>query len=365
MIISLLSFSSQNEEKDNNHFEADKINFDKFLEFSKFENKEISLKKFKEETKDLTLQKLLKDNEPNLSKFSIPLAKYFLKIAAFSYCSHENIIKKNCCSDLFTNDEWELFYEEKVEYDDYQYAILISKKFKKIAITFPGTNYTTQLIKEMYYSNGVAFQNDETEKIMEYLKFVYSKFEKTLEKTLNGLFEKFSDYQFIFTGHSLGGNMAAISILHSVKYGNLKKSSEPVLITFGQARTGNDIFANELMKHVKIIYRVTRRGDMVTSIPPCSWTLENWGVKCNTILPQGKFDKDFVMSNAQKEEAKNHFYTWHIAGWYSFNDAMDYYKDCGELNSENNTDPDCKLYTNYFDINKHKYYFGIKVGDYC
>ena len=121
------------------------------------------------------------------------------------------------------------------------------------------------------------------------------------------LFIEFNDYQFIFTGHSLGGNMATISALHSVKYGKLNKSSEPVLITYGQARTGNDVFSNEIMKYISKIYRVTRRGDIVTSIPPCEWTTESWGIKCNTILPEGKFDKNLKLSEEQKKNFKKSF----------------------------------------------------------
>lgn len=345
------------------------FNFDKFLSPSpseKSQEKKLkNLNSFNEELSGYTLGKHLKESGPNIDTFSIPLAKYFLKIAAYSYCSEENMQKKNCCSDLFTKDSWELVTEEKVSYDDYNYAILMHKEYKKIAVSFPGTRSASQLVKELYYSNGVVFQQDETEKIMEYLKTVYLKFNQKLESKLEELFLKYSDYQFIFTGHSLGGNMAAISILYSVKYGKLKESSEPVLFTFGQARTGNDIFANEVMKYVKKIYRVTRKGDLVTSIPPCSWSIENWSLKCNTILPKGKFDKNFVMSEAQKKEAKEHFYNWHIAGWYSFNDSMDSFTDCGELYSESNTDPNCQLDTNFFDISKHKEYFGIPVGDYC
>ena len=376
ILLSLSPYKSQDSKKilDLNENDIEnKINFNKFLKDSilnleniKNPNKK-ETEKFNRDTKDLTLKKILKDNGPDLSKFSIPMAKYFLKIASFSYCDQDRIIKQTCCSDIFSNDEWKLFDEKTVKYDDYQYAILISEKFNKILITFPGTKNLSQLIKELYYSNGVTFIDDETEKTMEYLKYVYSIFGKELEETLEKLFIKFNNYQFIFTGHSLGGNMATISALHSVKYGKLNKSIEPVLITYGQARTGNDVFANEIMKYITRVYRVTRRGDIVTTIPPCSWTQENWGIKCSTILPEGKFDKNLVLNVNQKNESKKYFYTWHIAGWYSFNDAMEVYKYCGEFISENNNDSDCQLHGDYSDISftKHRQYFGISVGDYC
>ena len=40
-----------------------------------------------------------------------------------------------------------------------------------------------------------------------------------------------------------------------------------VLLTFGQPRTGNDVFNNEVMKVVDKVFRVVRSGDIVPTIP--------------------------------------------------------------------------------------------------
>ena len=60
---------------------------------------------------------------------------------------------------------------------------------------------------------------------------------------------KNKDYQIIFIGHSFGGAIATLSIFSFVK--NYLEDRDPVLITFGQPRVGNEEFAkkfNELIQ---------------------------------------------------------------------------------------------------------------------
>lgn len=265
----------------------------------------INVNKIKKDIRSITLDSVTKDNE-YFSKFSIPLVKYFLKFASYAYCSEEKILSQTCCPEIFDEDNWKLIYEKKVSYDNYNYAILISMKYRKIIITFPGTRSLAQLIKELYYSNGVNFHINPTEKIMKYLLSVYSLFRSDLEKDLESLFSTNKEYQFIFTGHSLGGNMASIAALYSVKYGKLKiLKNSPMLITYGQSRVGNDIFANEIMKYLPIVYRLTRQGDIVSNIPFCELNIMEG--KCKSILLDSKFDKNLNLDDNQKKKRNQTF----------------------------------------------------------
>ncbi len=306
------------------------------------------------------------ENNPQFKNFSIPLAKYFLKLSSYGYCTEERMLSGNCCPEIFTHDQWELVEEKKVSYDDYNYAILVSNKYKKIVVTFPGTRGPFQLIKELLKSNGVVYNQDPSERVMEYEKNLYSLFKDDLEKTLEKLFVKFRNYQFIFTGHSLGAVMAAISVVNSIKYGGLKPlDNSPMLITYGQPRIGNDVFANELMKYVPIVYRITRKGDIVTNIPPCyNFFIEKTQIKCKGILPDFKFDKDFVLDDIERKTSETSFFNWHTAGWKHFDDEMLVYEDCGNDYGENSSNPKCQPYLS-LDIYKHLYYFGIWVSNIC
>jgi len=326
---------------------------------------EYSIKEGKSQIEDLRLDDILKDNL-KLNIFSIPLAKYFLKLSSYAYCSQEEMQKQNCCPELLNQDEWSLFTEKIFSYDEYNFAVLMNKKYKKIVVTFPGTRSSNQLIKELVFSSGVAFNGDSTEKIMSYSKTLFTYIKTELEKTLDELLLNYKDFQFIFTGHSLGGSMAAISLLNSLKYGNFKNLQEsPVLITYGQPRVGNDVFANEVMKYVPIVYRVTRYGDIVTNNPACFKGFDaNYKFVCKTILPGNKFDKNFTMNDNLKRESEFNYYQWHTGGWIHFSDDMSTYEDCGKDYGENFPNEKCSLSLN-LDSTKHQNYFGANVSKIC
>ena len=76
------------------------------------------------------------------------------------------------------------------------------------------------------------------------------------------------DYQFIATGHSLGGSVATIILYDAINKGYINPNvNEPVLITFGQPRTGNEDFVLDFNKKIKNVIRVVRDGDIVVSLP--------------------------------------------------------------------------------------------------
>ena len=75
-------------------------------------------------------------------------------------------------------------------------------------------------------------------------------------------------YQFIATGHSLGGAVASLVLYDAMIKGFIiSRLNEPVLITFGLPRTGNENFVNDFNIRIKKVIRVVRDGDIVASIP--------------------------------------------------------------------------------------------------
>ena len=73
------------------------------------------------------------------------------------------------------------------------------------------------------------------------------------------------NYQVIFTGHSLGGAIATISSFYYIK--KYKFEAENILITFGQPKVGNELFAKELTNNLRQIYRIARPRDIATLFP--------------------------------------------------------------------------------------------------
>ena len=75
-------------------------------------------------------------------------------------------------------------------------------------------------------------------------------------------------YQVIVTGHSLGGAVASLIIYEAVNRNYISPEyNEPVLITLGQPRTGNEQFVIDFNSKIKNYFRVVRDGDIVASIP--------------------------------------------------------------------------------------------------
>ncbi|KAJ0977606.1 hypothetical protein J5N97_013080 [Dioscorea zingiberensis] len=84
---------------------------------------------------------------------------------------------------------------------------------------------------------------------------------KAVQKTR----DVYGDIQVMVTGHSMGGAMASFCALDlSVNHGihNVQ------LMTFGQPRIGNAIFASYFRKHVPHTIRVTNGHDIVPHLPP-------------------------------------------------------------------------------------------------
>jgi hypothetical protein len=73
------------------------------------------------------------------------------------------------------------------------------------------------------------------------------------------------NYQIVFTGHSLGGAIATISSFYYIKKYNF--SAENILITFGQPKVGNEVFARELTSNLRQIYRTARSNYIGTLFP--------------------------------------------------------------------------------------------------
>ncbi|RZC55525.1 hypothetical protein C5167_014382 [Papaver somniferum] len=76
----------------------------------------------------------------------------------------------------------------------------------------------------------------------------------------------YGDIPIMVTGHSMGGAMASFCALDlSV---NFDGPCEVQLMTFGQPRIGNSVFASYFSQHVPNTIRVTHAHDMVPHLPP-------------------------------------------------------------------------------------------------
>jgi hypothetical protein len=315
-----------------------------------------------EETLNFSLDLNEKINEKS---FSYDLAKYFIFFASYGYCTLEEIELKACCSDHIQKEGWELVFSDKIEISEINFSVLKHDTYNKIIFTFTGTRGKFQFIEEILNQKGVIFKDKKTEKLMDYFNSAYLLLEPKIKSILIKLTQQYPKYQYIFTGHSLGGSLASIAILEALRSKILtKEDNYPVLITYGQPRTGNDVLANELMKEVPTIFRVVKQGDLVAVSPICAPSIFSLSSNCPTILKDSEFDKDLKITTEQEEIEFSNFYAWHLGGLKLFTDSFDSFRDCGNQYGDNHPDEACKIKMS-FSLQGHINYFGIWVSRYC
>jgi hypothetical protein len=251
--------------------------------------------------------------------------------------------------------------------DNFSYTIIRNLNSKKLVCTFSGTKSYDQLKSEFFNSGGDSYFREGKSskvKIMKYFNQLYPK----IEKVFTANFEKANDSrikQFIFTGHSLGGAIASLALFDLVKQGKLKTNTvnkSPVLITFGQPRTGNYMFANEVSKMAPIIYRHVNDNDLIPGLPYC---VSKNGACVNEF---GKTKIDSKESKYKITDSSNKFFAWHLPGLILINgdgkdlkyESTDFLKEC--VNESENARSNCKYDTSLFG-DFHKYYFGYKISE--
>jgi hypothetical protein len=237
--------------------------------------------------------------------------EYYSLLTSFGYCTSDLIESNTCCKNEVIEDGWTVIDYGNISVNgtkmfDYHYVILRNDLYKKYAFSFPGTSTIYQALGEVSKFDTVLFEdNTENIKIDNYFYSMYYALKPYVlkEKILNDI-KNHENYQLLFTGHSLGGSMANL-FAFSVIYNNIidVNKNQPVLLTFGQPRTGNKEFSKKFMEIFPngLVFRIVRKGDPVTMIP-------------------------FYNTLGYKY--------YHIGGLYMFNNEMSEYTQCDYLEGE-------------------------------
>ena len=210
----------------------------------------------------------------SMEYFDQEMVSYYSWFASYGYCDDADI-PYFCCKnnvDFFTK-KWSIVSQSSNDNNlKTNYVLWRNDEYKKYIISFPGTrNKIVEILGEIFGIGLVGYNDEEDEiKVAKFFKdaaydlkdIVYSK------KNLEDIHDH-PGYQFIAVGHSLGGSIASIILYEGVSEGFIDPSkNEPVLITFGQPRTGNLEFVNDFNKKIKTVLRVVRDGDLVVDLPP-------------------------------------------------------------------------------------------------
>jgi hypothetical protein len=206
-----------------------------------------------------------------IENFSQEMISYYSWFASYGYCDDVNI-PLFCCKnylDFFT-EKWQIVSESSIdEYFDFNFVLWRNDEYKKFVLAFPGTRHDIiELLGEAVNSKLVEY-DDKGVKVVNYFYKVMLKMKEIIftPEVLSDI-DSHPGYQVIVTGHSLGGAVASLIIYEAVNRNYISPEyNEPVLITLGQPRTGNEQFVIDFNSKIKNYFRVVRDGDIVASIP--------------------------------------------------------------------------------------------------
>ena len=206
-----------------------------------------------------------------IENFSQEMISYYSWFASYGYCDDVNI-PLFCCKnylDFFT-EKWQIASESSIdEYFDFNFVLWRNDEYKKFVLAFPGTRHDIiELLGEAVNSKLVEY-DDKGVKVVNYFYKVMLKMKEIIftPEVLSDI-DSHPGYQVIVTGHSLGGAVASLIIYEAVNRNYISPEyNEPVLITLGQPRTGNEQFVIDFNSKIKNYFRVVRDGDIVASIP--------------------------------------------------------------------------------------------------
>lgn len=297
------------------------------------------------------------DATERLTKTSINsnMLMYYSYFTSMGYCEEPRVEQGKCCSYIFKNN-WEMV-DHGVDPDNSinNYVFIKSDAYKKFIFTFPGTRGAIELTQEILKGYLVDIEGGDGLKVSSYFKercdgltnLVFSESNMNIIRSHEG-------YEVLFVGHSLGGALASILSLKSVLFNHINSVQNPlVLFTINTPRAGNDIFANEVMKRIPNVFRLVRKGDLVSHVPPCIINLKG---KCQTVLDQDKFSIDLNSSDQMS------YYYWHIGGLILMNRKMTEAVICPSNQGENFEDDCNNILT--INITLHNYIFNNQYGIY-
>ncbi|PIO60570.1 triacylglycerol lipase, partial [Teladorsagia circumcincta] len=171
---------------------------------------------------------------------------------------------------------------------------------------------------------------------------------------LTSIYRAFKDYKVVFTGHSLGGALAALAAARTAKQG-LRPGEKITMYTYGEPRVGDAQFATNFDTMIKDSYRVVFRRDIVPHLPACA--------KDKAWFGDGETSRPCDINILNKP------YHHSTEIWYP--DSMEpgsHYIECtGEPRGEDFTCSD-KLKFYYDQSNSyiwdHRHYFTVRVPEY-
>ncbi|KXN65591.1 alpha/beta-hydrolase [Conidiobolus coronatus NRRL 28638] len=191
-------------------------------------------------------------------------ARSFIKYAGAAYCNKRSLLNWNCdnCNGYTTgSSETVYFSKQKTSAAGY---LTVNKNKKLIVLSYRGTKDIVNWLYNLDFSFVSAdldwpYNN----------AGIHSGFDATTKSLLSNSTDaiqnalgKYPTFKVVFTGHSLGGALAALTAFRLAQNGVIPWEKIN-LITYGQPRLGTPEFADFLNAQAWTSTRVTSYGDLI------------------------------------------------------------------------------------------------------
>ncbi|KAJ9060186.1 hypothetical protein DSO57_1020346 [Entomophthora muscae] len=195
-------------------------------------------------------------------------AKYYFYVAGFTYCRDKQMLDFQCtyCKEL--GPDFNLHNIINHATLDTRAIIATNSARKEIILAFRGTQTNVNWAENLLFSHTpinvaplatvhTGFKNIADAMAPEYIQAL-----QLLLAT-----PAYKDYDVVVTGHSLGGAVAQLASIQvhqdlDIEWERIK------IVTFGQPRVGNIIFARWFNQKPVTFTRVVHENDLVPHVPP-------------------------------------------------------------------------------------------------
>jgi len=196
--------------------------------------------------------------------------------AAFaSYCSGTSLQGMKCgenCNNLKGYQFLRHGIAKVINDETVSYTTFVNPSAKKFIAAFRGTSGNTQLITELLHSQGVKYDLNGVKNAYAGYYF-FDAYRNHIRNDfithMKAMAQKYPDYDFYITGHSLGGALASLAVIDLPANGIANKNHIH-LYTFGSPRVGDANMAKAVLDNVYEAWRITHNKDIVPHVPPCN-----------------------------------------------------------------------------------------------
>jgi len=266
--------------------------------------------------------------------------------SALTHCDPAIIQSWTCGVACLNLTGYESFFAQMINVsskESFVFALLQNPSTKKFVTAFRGTVGNFELLLEVLEGNPVPYELTPIPGALvqnyfynHYISYIRSNITAKLQEA----YKLYPDYQYVFTGHSLGAAFATLTAFDMITQ-NIVPREQSIMYNFGSPRVGNYILAQAIEETIPELYRVTHWRDLVPHVPPCT-----------------KNKSDICLTTSLSDNLPISWPAYHLSPEIFFNDENTDYMNCvgGE-------DPMC---SNQFNLAQtsmvyHYVYFNITM----